>query len=98
MDLSSIIVNRSINLKDPIFCCNEQEEYTYTNRDQTYPSPQKLREYYDVVLNLSQFYSDLFSLGVVALQMCYLEKDIRKEIYRSKQVAYLNWSINFARI
>ena len=63
-----------------------------------YPSPQKMREHYDVVLTLGQFYSDLFSLGAVALQMCYLEKDIRKEIYRPRQAAYLNWSVDFARI
>lgn len=73
LDLTSIIVQGSIYLKDPIFASREQEEDACTRRAAlTFPSPQQLREHYDVVLTLGGFYSDLFSLGVVALQMCYL--------------------------
>lgn len=98
INLASIIVQGSIYLKDPIFASKEQDEDSHPRRAApAFPSPQKLREHYDVVLNLGDFYSDLFSLGVLALQMCYLERDIRREIYRPKQAAYLNWSIDFAR-
>jgi hypothetical protein len=57
-----------------------------------------LREHYDVVLTLGGLYSDLFSLGVVALQMCYLETDMGREIYRPRQAAYLNRRLDFDRI
>jgi len=73
INLASIIIQGSIFLKDPIFSSKEQDEDSHPKRTApTFPSPQKLRECYDVVLNSGAFYSDLFSLGVVALQMCYL--------------------------
>lgn len=63
-------------------------------RNISFPSPQKLRGYYDILINFDEYASDLFSLGVVALQMQYLDRDMQ-DIYSIKHAAYHNTCINY---
>lgn len=53
-----------------------------------------MREYYDCLINFDEYSSDLFSVGIVALQMVHLERDM-KQIYTIKNPQYDNNQINF---
>lgn len=58
-----------------------------------YPSPQKLKSYYDSLSGFEELRGDLFSLGLVALQLYYATENI-KSLYSSPDPKYRNYSIN----
>lgn len=95
MDLNSISTNQEVCLSDPILI-DPLEATSFKQNVGNFPSPQKLRENYDSLASLDQHTSDLFSLGVVALQMHYPSRDIR-EIY-SRNSPYRNTVINFEAV
>jgi hypothetical protein len=45
-----------------------------------YPSPEKLYSNYDIMKQFDDYPSDLFSVGVIGLEMYYLDSNI-KEFY-----------------
>jgi hypothetical protein len=95
VDLKSIIASREVYLKDPILMEQQQAESNGFRKGITgFPSPQKLRENYDLLVNFDQHTSDLFSLGVTALQLHYLNVNIR-DIYSARTTSYHNTYLNF---
>ena len=83
IDMNAIVIKKNILIKDPLLNKYQEKNKMHTkpivNRIQGYPSPQKLFSMMDAII-YDQHKSDLFSLGVVALQMCYIDTNIR-EIY-----------------
>jgi hypothetical protein len=74
IDLSSICITNDVFLKDPMMLEEEmklQPERKSTNNVSGYPSPQKLKSYYDSLSGFEELRGDLFSLGMVALQIYY---------------------------
>jgi hypothetical protein len=95
IDLNNIIVNQEVYIKDPILVERESSEsYGYRRKVRGYPSPQKLRQEYDMLISFEELPSDLFSLGVVALQMYHLEQNLH-QIYTVKSTVYQNSHVNF---
>lgn len=87
-------------LKDNFLVTEESRNYYQSNSTKNikgYPSPQKINDCFDKLTGFEQFPADLFSLGVVALQLCYPMMNI-KEIYINKNPRYENNRINFELI
>jgi hypothetical protein len=73
---SNILVNDEVKLKDIILISEEDhhfENMTEKNKKikkiKGFPSPQKLYTYFDSLTHFEEFTADLFSLGIVALQL-----------------------------
>lgn len=74
VELSTICVTNDVFLKDSLLI-SEEEKLTPQRKSiktvEGFPSPQKLRTYYDSLTGFEEMRGDLFSLGVVALQLYY---------------------------
>lgn len=92
--LGSIVANRDIFLTDPLLAEQKVESRGHRRKSSGYPSPQKMREDYDVLASLDQQASDLFSLGATALQLYHLHRDVHL-IYRTRHTPYSNASLNY---
>ena len=62
-----------------------------------YPSPQKLKSLYDSVTSFEEMRGDLFSLGIVALQLLNINQDMSM-LYVNPNPTYRNYSIDLQRL
>ena len=62
-----------------------------------YPSPATLFNRIDSGMNLDTLKEDLFSIGIIALQLLNMESDI-KNVYKSQSKSFLNIKIDFDAI
>jgi len=98
--LNNIVIKGKVMLKDNFLVKEEERDYyqfSNSKKIKGYPSPQKLYDCFDTLTGLEQFPADLFSLGVVALQLYYPLMTI-KEIYINKNPQYENNKVNFELI
>lgn len=64
---------------------------------QYYPSPQKLYTLFDTLSNFEEHTSDLFSLGILALQLYYPQQNLLN-LYKHSSSSYLNCSIDLNQL
>ena len=57
-----------------------------------YPSPQRLKSYYDSLSNHEELRGDLFSLGMLALQLIYLNENVT-DLYVNPNPTFRNYTI-----
>ena len=94
--MQSIVAGRDVKITDPITEeLGDFEGSTYRrSKINGYPSPAILFNRVDTGMNIDILKEDLFSVGLIALQMLSPEIDI-KSIYKTKNKAYLNIKIDF---
>lgn len=93
LNLSSVVVSDEVRLKDPMIIKEEQFHLKKLKKLQGYPSPQKLYTFYDSLSVFEEYTSDLFSLGILALQLIYPHQNL-SGIYKNVNSSYLNCSID----
>ena len=93
--MENIIVNTKITIVDPLYLEKDSQAngIRQSKRIKGFPSPQKLINYFDKLSNFEQFYADLFSLGIVALQMYFVGNDM-SNLYKNKNPTYCNNSLD----
>lgn len=100
VNLSTICATNDIVLKDNLFL-DVEDRVVNKNRSsgqiEGYPSPQKLKSLYDSVTSFEEMRGDLFSLGMVALQLLNLNEDI-SALYVNPNPVYRNYSIDLQRL
>ena len=94
--MNTICITSDVFLKDSLLL--EEEEKLNPRRKtvrgvEGYPSPQKLRSYYDSVTGFEEMRGDLYSLGLIALQLYYPREDI-KALYTNPDPNYRNYKID----
>ena len=100
VELSTISITSQVNLADPLLLDSEDRLITrHRNSNQLvgYPSPQKLRSFYDSLTSFEELRGDLFSVGMVALQLVYLDQDV-SVLYTNPNPSYRNYTIDFERL
>lgn len=76
----------------------EQDSQAYAAKKIVgYPSPAILFNQYDSGLRIDKFKEDLFSVGIIALQLLNPELNI-KSVYQNKSRKYENPKVNFEMI
>jgi len=98
--LSTISITNEVNLSDPLLLDAEERiitKHRNSNQIYGYPSPQKLKSFYDSLTSFEELRGDLFSLGMVALQLVYLDQDV-SIVYSNPNPSYRNYTIDFERL
>ena len=94
--MKTAVVGSNVMLIDPIVLEGSLEVSKPTKVD-GYPSPAVLFNMVDNGMRVDRCKEDLFSVGVIALQLLNLEHDI-KQIYKTKNRSYHNMKINYELI
>jgi hypothetical protein len=89
--LGTVFVDGAVRLKDPLLV--KAEGGRKGKKVQGFPSPQKLYTYFDTLSTFEEHTSDLFSLGILALQLIYPHQNLAG-IYKNANSRYLNCSID----
>lgn len=90
VNMHFILIDKQVKLEDPIVVEIDQIEMIQAKSSNiVYPSPSRLLSRVDSGMNIESFCEDLFSLGMVALQLYFPFENIKK-VYKNKNTAYQN--------
>ena len=97
VNFNNIVVDGEVKLKDPFVVREEESWLRRFKKIQGFPSPQKLYTLFDSLSSFEEHASDLFSLGMVSLQLVYLHETL-SQLYKNTNSHYLNCAIDMNQL